>query len=280
MLFSERYGYKPHKPFQFESMDDDLKMAIHNALVLFEKSILKGRDLSSLYLNIWCFFYKEDANVFYNNNNSCEYIRHLCDNEYINLSWNEVYDFLEFYLVSIGLEKQSLPQYDKIIIAFTEILNAIFEKYNSAYRFVDNKIIPITNQQEIAAIEEAANTGIKAIDYHLKRAIDIFANKENKDYVNTVKEAISAVEATVNFINGTEGKSLGDALDKLKEKKSIHPALCDAFKKIYGYTSDKKSGIRHCIFDETDCIPDFTDAKYMLVACSAFINYLLSKAKI
>jgi len=277
MLFSERYGYKPPKPLQFERMDDDLKMAIHNVLVLFEKSNLNKNDISSLYLNIWSFFYMQDINIVYNNNS--DYIRHLCDNKYKTLSWNKVYDFLEFYLSTIE-QKLSVPPDDKIIIEFTKTLNAVFEKYNSAYRFVNNKIIPITNQQEIAAIEEAATTGIKEIDYHLKRAIHIFSNKENKDYVNTVKEAISAVEATVNFINGTKGTTLGDALDKLKEKKSIHPALCDAFKKIYGYTSDKKSGIRHCIFDETDCIPDFTDAKYMLVACSAFINYLLSKAKI
>jgi len=276
MLFSERYGYKPPKPLQFERMDDDLKMAIHNVLVLFEKSNLNKNDISSLYLNIWSFFYMQDINIVYNNNS--DYIRHLCDNKYKTLSWNKVYDFLEFYLSTIE-QKLSVPPDDKIIIEFTKTLNAVFEKYNSAYRFVNNKIIPITNQQEIAAIEEAATTGIKEIDYHLKRAIHIFSNKENKDYVNTVKEAISAVEATVNFINGTEGTTLGDALDKLKEKKSIHSALCDAFKKIYGYTSDKKSGIRHCIFDETDCIPDFTDAKYMLVACSAFINYLLSKAK-
>jgi hypothetical protein len=276
MLFSERYGYEPPKPLQFESMDDDLKMAIHNVLVLFEKSNLNKNDISSLYLNIWSFFYMQDINIVYNNNS--DYIRHLCDNKYKTLSWNKVYDFLEFYLSTIE-QKLSVPPDDKIIIEFTKTLNAVFEKFNSAYRFVNNKIIPITNQQEIAAIEEAATTGIKEIDYHLKRAIHIFSNKENKDYVNTVKEAISAVEATVNFINGTEGTTLGDALDKLKEKKSIHSALCDAFKKIYGYTSDKKSGIRHCIFDETDCIPDFTDAKYMLVACSAFINYLLSKAK-
>ena len=276
MLFSERHGYKPPKPLQFESMNDDLKMAIHNVLVRFEKFILNESDISSLYSNIWCFFYMQDANVFYNNNS--DYIRYLCDNKYKTLSWNKVYDFLEFYLSTIE-QKLSVPPDDKIIIEFTKTLNAVFEKFNSAYRFVNNKIIPITNQQEIAAIEEAATTGIKEIDYHLKRAIHIFSNKENKDYVNTVKEAISAVEATVNFINGTKGTTLGDALDKLKEKKSIHPALCDAFKKIYGYTSDKKSGIRHCIFDETDCIPDFTDAKYMLVVCSAFINYLLSKAK-
>ena len=276
MSFSERYGYEPKKPLQLESMDDDLKMAIHNVLVEFESS--NGiQYYNILYLKIWRDFYVQDANDYYRYN--YHIIKKGCEEKYNNLSWNRVYDFLEFYLNNVEL-KELNTGFDKSKTELIEELNAVFEKYNSAYRFVDNKIIPITNQQEIKAIEEAANTGKKAIDYHLKRAIEIFANKEHKDYVNTIKEAISAVEATVNFINGTEGKTLSDALDILKEKKSIHPALCDAFKKIYGYTSDKKSGIRHCIFDGTDCIPDFTDAKYMLVACSAFINYLLSKAKI
>lgn len=277
MSFSERYGYEPKKPLQFESMDDDLKMTIHNVLVEFEKSIEDEDDIDSLYCKIWCGFYVQDVNVYYNSN--YDQIRKLCYEKYNTLPWYRVYDFLEFYLNNVELSELT-SMFGNNKTELIKVLNTVFEIYNSAYRFIDNKIIPITNQQEIAAIEEAANTGKKAIDYHLKRAIEIFANKEHRDYVNTVKEAISAVEATVNFINGTEGTTLGDALDKLKEKKSIHSALCDAFKKIYGYTSDKKSGIRHCIFDETDCIPDFTDAKYMLVACSAFINYLLSKAKI
>ena len=279
MSFSERYGYEPQKPLQLENMDDDLKMAIHNVLVEFEKSIVDEDDIDSLYFKIWCGFYVQDVNVYYNSNCDYDYIRELCDEKYKILLWNKVYDFLEFYLNNVELSELT-SMFGNNKTELIKVLNTVFEIYNSAYRFVDNQIIPITNQQEIDAIEEAANTGIKAIDYHLNRAIYIFSNKENKDYVNTVKEAISAVEATVNFINGTEGTTLGDGLDKLKEKKSIHPALCDAFKKIYGYTSDKKSGIRHCIFDETDCIPDFTDAKYMLVVCSAFINYLLSKAKI
>jgi len=277
MSFSERYGYEPQKPLQFESMDDDLKMTIHNVLVEFEKSIEDEDDIDSLYFKIWCGFYVQDVNVYYNSNYN--QIRKLCYEKYNTLLWNKVYDFLEYYINNFELSELT-SMFGNNKTELIKILNTVFEIYNSAYRFVDNKIIPITNQQEIDAIEEAANTGIKAIDYHLKRAIEIFADKEHKDYVNTVKEAISAVEATVNFINGTKGTTLGEALDKLKEKKSIHPALCDAFKKIYGYTSDKKSGIRHCIFDGTDCIPDFTDAKYMLVACSAFINYLLSKAKL
>jgi hypothetical protein len=38
MSFSKRYGYEPPKPLQFECMDDDLKMAIHNIIVEFQKS--------------------------------------------------------------------------------------------------------------------------------------------------------------------------------------------------------------------------------------------------
>ena len=38
MLFSERYGYEPQKPLQVESMDVDLKTAIHNIIVEFQRS--------------------------------------------------------------------------------------------------------------------------------------------------------------------------------------------------------------------------------------------------
>ena len=44
---------------------------------------------------------------------------------------------------------------------------------------------------------------------------------------------------------------------------------------IYGYTSDE-DGIRHSMLELPKI--NFEDAKYMLVSCSAFINYLKSKA--
>ena len=55
----------------------------------------------------------------------------------------------------------------------------------------------------------------------------------------------------------------------------IHGALKAAFVKLYGYTSDA-DGIRHAILDEPNV--DFDEAKYMVVVCSAFVNYLASKA--
>ena len=70
--------------------------------------------------------------------------------------------------------------------------------------------------------------------------------------------------------------TLGTALGKLESKGVvIHDNLKGAFKKIYWYTSDAQ-GIRHGLLGKADL--DVEDAKFMLIACSAFINYLLAKA--
>lgn len=55
----------------------------------------------------------------------------------------------------------------------------------------------------------------------------------------------------------------------------VHPALRGAFQKLYGYTSDA-DGIRYALLEESNL--DFEDAKFMLVSCSAFVNYLKAKA--
>ncbi len=64
-------------------------------------------------------------------------------------------------------------------------------------------------------------------------------------------------------------------MKEIETKISLHPALKDAFSSLYGYTSDAE-GIRHALLDEPNL--SFEDAKFMLVSCSAFINYLISKA--
>jgi len=55
----------------------------------------------------------------------------------------------------------------------------------------------------------------------------------------------------------------------------MHSALKSAFSSLYGYTSDA-DGIRHALLNEPNLY--FEDAKFMLVSCSTFINYLIIKA--
>jgi hypothetical protein len=75
-------------------------------------------------------------------------------------------------------------------------------------------------------------------------------------------------------ING-KASTLGAALKVLGDKVEIHKALQGGFEKIYGWTSDG-DGIRHALMGENNLGPE--DARYMLVACSAFVNYLVVKA--
>jgi hypothetical protein len=163
---------------------------------------------------------------------------------------------------------------------FTETANSLLEKELSGYRFVGEKLTPITNPTELTAVEEvliiAEENEMETVEKHIKLAIDKFADREKPDYRNSIKESISAVEAIVNIIVGSE-RSLNNALNLLDKKLKIPPSLKIAFGKIYGYTSST-GGIRHFLI-EGDKEPESEDAKYMLVSCSAFICYLIVKAK-
>ena len=62
----------------------------------------------------------------------------------------------------------------------------------------------------------------------------------------------------------------------MSKKTELHGTLKSAFKQLYGYTSDE-DGIRHAILEDKKV--GFDEAKYMIVACSAFVNFLISKAE-
>jgi hypothetical protein len=73
---------------------------------------------------------------------------------------------------------------------------------------------------------------------------------------------------------GVDGGTLGQLIKILEKKIGLHPALSSAFSKLYGYTSDE-DGIRHAILELNKI--EFEDAKFFLVVCSAFINYVNTK---
>ena len=107
---------------------------------------------------------------------------------------------------------------------------------------------------------------------HLNQALSHFSHRTNPDYRNSIKESISAVEALVKiFLNNSNG-TLGQLLNKLERERNLHPALKASLSSLYGYTSDA-DGIRHALIESSE--PSHKDAKFMLVACSAFVSYLM-----
>ncbi|SDC33069.1 hypothetical protein SAMN05421749_104142 [Acinetobacter marinus] len=181
--------------------------------------------------------------------------------------WNEVYDFIEF-------TAQNCP--DQFQKNFIEFVNHILEKELSAYRFIDDQLTDITDQQEIESIESAMKTTkrFSGTEVHLKAALNFLTDRQKPDYRNSVKESISAVEALCVTLSGDSNATLGASLNSIEKSHSLHPAFKKALSSLYGYTSDA-DGIRHALLDESKI--SYSDAKYMLVSCSAFINYVLGK---
>ena len=182
--------------------------------------------------------------------------------------WYVIFDFIERYLRMCDGEKLHL---------MTDEFNRILEDEVSAYRIADRIVVPITDNAEIETIRTAMNTEYDAINNHMAKALELYADRRKPDYENSIKESISAVESTCCLITGQSGTNatLGRTIKKLKDHGiHIHSALESAFSSLYGYTSDE-NGIRHGGIDFQGAPAE--DAKYMLVSCSAFVNYLIEK---
>ena len=159
----------------------------------------------------------------------------------------------------------------------SSLFNRILEEEVSGYRILDNQVIPITNQAELSTIQEAYSTKYDSVTIHISKALNLYANRTSPDYENSIKESISAVEAMCCIITGMTGgqATLGNSIKKIKDNGvHIHSAMEKAFLALYGYTSDE-NGIRHGGIDFANAPAE--DAKYMLISCSAFVNYLIEK---
>jgi CBS domain-containing protein len=97
------------------------------------------------------------------------------------------------------------------------------------------------------------------------------SQKPDPDLRNAIKEAISSVESAARVLTGKPKATLSDAIKILEKARQVHPALKDAWIKLYGYTSDEP-GVRHAMTEEPGI--DFATAKYMVVSCAAFVNLL------
>lgn len=272
-LFSQRQGIRQAKNIiQVDSMDDDLRNSLWNALDICywvkvtTHFVNDTREVWFLCKKLWFDYFKTPLDTMPRAwVNTLKHIR----NYYFDCEWFEVYDFIDFVANNYPL--------DSLSDRFKELCNVILEREVAGYRFIGGKIIPITAEEEITEIEEALGVtdSLKPVSIHLKTALDLFSNRESPDYRNSIKESISAVEAICRLITSNDKATLGDALKLITNKIKLHSALQQSFNKLYGYTSDE-GGIRHSLLDEPTL--DFEDAKYMLVSCSAFINYLKLKA--
>ena len=281
MRVSERNGYKPVREIiQKESMDESLKNRLWSCL--FEK-IFQGYSKYPGYENtfkplidsIWSEFIKLPLDEIPIPSKIPQAIK-----QYIyGQEWFVLYDLIEFIINTKqgevhwehGYKVYSQPD---LIKSF----NIILESENSAYRIINDQIIEVTSEQEIQSIEEAlANTNpYSGVQQHLNQALKLISDRQNPDYRNSIKESISAVEALAMLLLEDNSITLGKAIPRLRTKYELHPTLMESLNKLYGYSSDE-NGVRHGSPEESSI--SYIDAKFMLVACTNFINYLIEKTK-
>ncbi|NCQ80225.1 MAG: hypothetical protein GPI99_19680 [Microcystis aeruginosa W13-15] len=182
---------------------------------------------------------------------------------FFDSEWHITYSLLEFILRNWKDEK--------LVIDLSETLNGLFESELIPYRILDKTITDLTSEEEISELNSIYKLKSNPVKEHISLAINKLYNREKPDYRNSIKESISAVEACCRDILQDDKPTLGKALSAIERKIEIHGSLKSAFDKLYGYTSDS-TGIRHSLLDKDKIT--FEEAKFMLVACSAFINYL------
>lgn len=268
--FSRRYQYNV-KDIQLECASNVLKRRIVAAFYKQEFDTYDTVDWTNYTTGIEDMMiqmgvpYEFPKNEIYKKKNAEVLQNFLLDEKQ---EWYTIFDFIERYL-----KQSNESTYEKMMTVFNEIL----EDEVSAYRILDGLVVPITNESEMASISDAMNTPFEAANIHIAKALEAFANREKPDYENSIKESISAVESICSAITGITGAqaTLGKTIKKLKDADvHIHPAMENAYTSLYGYASDE-GGIRHGSIDFVKAPSE--DAKYMLISCSAYINYLVEK---
>jgi hypothetical protein len=284
--FSERVGaVPPRKNIQIEDMDESLKNSLWNVIYLFY-----GKEETRSWMSVATSVAQHVCKVPVDKIGGTEitslaWLRDV----FFEGPWHQAYEIIEQIYQDEDLMSaviSSSHHYRRLTYnardrfeGLKSDLNTVLERELSGYRFISDKLSPITSPVEVAAIERAViDLGVEehlGAREHLLTALEFLGKKPMPDYRNSIKESISSIEAIVNRIAGTNGNGVSVALDRISEKFPMHRALKASFKSLYGYTSDE-NGIRHSILEESSI--GYEEAAFMLVACSAFASFLIAKS--
>ncbi|MRT23019.1 hypothetical protein GJV14_03550 [Enterobacteriaceae bacterium RIT697] len=270
--FSTRYGHvEVSQLVQLEGLNNDTRVAIWNAifLELYSSIPYVTDEAENCAAEFWVSYLNKPADSMPNLKARNQYERGIIDyfKDYIySKEWYFVFDLVQFIIAEVNVIHGG---------SLSKRLNETFRRYWVAYSIINGLITPISNSQEIESIETAVNMSTDSSSRHFSRALELMVDREQPDYRNSIKESISAIESLCKKITGNDKATLGECLKIVEGKGYIHPAMKQAFSQLYGYTSDQ-SGVRHSLKDG-EREPTLEDARFMLISCSAFNNYLLSK---
>ena len=265
-LFSQRHSISEEVPLKVDEITAELRNRLWNKINVYITNFSSGHlDRNGLLKYLWDRFFKEDVdslkhNVGYGSGNY--YYIDQIKLKFFQLEWHGVYDFLEFLL--------SVENYTKI--TFINTINQIFVDEGVPYKIIDNCVTPLISGEEAEEVRVAINSKYSEVSGHIKKALEFYKKRPVADYKNSIKESISSIEALARIVLNSPSGTLGS----LSQQLSIHPSFKKAIKELYGWTSDE-GGIRHSENGKEDLKTGEAEARFMLVECSALVNYIISK---
>jgi len=270
--FSQRFGFAPlPTPLPLDAISVNLRTDLFNTLLL-TSSKSDEEEQQKLGQDIWMHFLhmplgEIPRTQMYEIVLLADIIEYVRDKSYVAPDFR-VYDLLEFVCADQYIRSLRQPLQTQT--------NQDFERDFAAVRLIDGLITPITDEQQRATIELAMQAPLAGVRTQLHNSLALMSDHDDPKYGDSIKNSISAVETLCRKMTHENKATLGQALKQLKNAGiRLHPSLEKAFELLYGYTSDE-SGARHALMDEGHL--ELEDARYMLVTCSAFINYLVVKA--
>jgi hypothetical protein len=178
--------------------------------------------------------------------------------------WTHVFNIIEFTF-------PHLP-HDSFKNNLREKVNESLSDFSSDYRIIDNFFVSISDEEQVREIDAALKIPLKPVKDHLTNSLRFLRDSSSPTApLDSIRESIHAVESMCQLLTGEPNDSLGKALNKLKGKIAIPEELEHSLHRLYGFTSNAQ-GVRHAIFDEANLT--LREARFMIVACSAFVTYL------
>ena len=276
ITFSQRHGYESMpEPMHLEEISDDLRRGIWNETRRLLMSMRSG-----IYINKYTF--NTEGKQFV----ECVLgsLMKMAEDE-IDTKYEIVLDIFKKTILyrpfNTVLDLIELVLYEKSDNGFASQINYLFERHATAY-WLDTSSLPprffprsnkAQGEATRSAIETIRASGMEGADTHLRQAAD---HINARQFADSITDSIHAVESVARTID-PKAKTLGPALDSLQKSGLLkHPALKEAFSKLYGYTSDEQ-GIRHALLDKERPDVGLDEAMFMFGACASFTAYLVNK---
>lgn len=184
----------------------------------------------------------------------------------MNAKYHEIITFVEYIL-----RHRKCPRSlrDSLLHAFDEPSIPYFVEKIAGIPTIVPRISHETGEAARQAIETLQETNMDGAETHLRQASE---HLNAGQYGDSIVDSIHAVESVARKMDPKGSKTLGPALRSL----SIHPALKEGFKKLYGYTNDEQ-GLRHPLVDKGAPDVGRDEAVFMFGACASFAAYLANK---